>query len=200
MSAASRLGPFGTSAGAVGLRELRRGDGQQWRRIRIADESSLRAWDVSSPLSWQQRHTPRAWREHRRHLLAARDRGECLVYAITVDDAFAGQLTFGAMTRGALRSGWVGYWVDSRLHGRGVATAALALGIDAYFADGMHRVEATIAPANVASRRVVEHLGFRHEGLLRRYLDIDGDWRDHDLYALTVEDLPEGALTRISRR
>ena len=57
---------------------------------------------------------------------------------------------------------------------------------------GMHRLEATIAPENVASRAVVGHLGFREEGLLRRYLDIAGGWKDHLLYALTAEEVSGG--------
>ena len=58
-----------------------------------------------------------------------------------------------------------------------------------FFVVGLHRVEASIRPENHASRRVVEKLGFREEGLRRRYLHIDGAWRDHLCYALTVEDV-----------
>jgi ribosomal-protein-alanine N-acetyltransferase len=57
---------------------------------------------------------------------------------------------------------------------------------------GLHRLEATIAPENLASRAVVGHLGFREEGLLRRYLDIAGGWKDHLLYALTAEEVTGG--------
>ena len=72
-----------------------------------------------------------------------------------------------------------------------MATGAVALAVAHLFGPvGLHRVEATIAPENLASRAVVGHLGFRQEGLLRRYLDINGAWRDHLLFALTVEDLP----------
>ena len=56
--------------------------------------------------------------------------------------------------------------------------------------------EADIRPENVPSQRLVERLGFQQEGLLRRYLDIDGDWRDHLAYALLAEDLPGGVLAR----
>ena len=57
-------------------------------------------------------------------------------------------------------------------------------------------MQADIRPENVPSQRLVERLSFRQEGLLRRYLDIDGDWRDHLAYALLAEDLPEGVLAR----
>ena len=55
-------------------------------------------------------------------------------------------------------------------------------------------MQADIRPENLPSQRLVERLGFRQEGLLRRYLDIDGDWRDHLAYALLAEDLPGGVL------
>ena len=51
-----------------------------------------------------------------------------LPYAIEVNGVFCGQLTIGNVTHGALRSAWIGYWVSSAVTGRGVATAALALG------------------------------------------------------------------------
>jgi ribosomal-protein-alanine N-acetyltransferase len=61
---------------------------------------------------------------------------------------------------------------------------------------GLHRLEANVRPGNVASRRVVAKLGFREEGMRRRYLFIDGEYRDHITYALLSEDAPEGALRR----
>ena len=61
---------------------------------------------------------------------------------------------------------------------------------------GLHRLEASVRPENHASRRVVEKLGFRDEGLRRRQLHIDGAWRDHLCYALTVEEVPDRLMTR----
>jgi len=194
------LGPVAADLGAVSLRPLHRRDGEAWRTIRLRDEKLLRPWDVTSSQSWAARHTRAEWRRHRRQLRQATQRGEALTFAIVVEDRFAGQLTFGGIQRGALRSGWVGYWVDSELSGHGVATIALALAVDyAFRSAGLHRIEATIAPANVASQKVVEHLGFRREGLLKRYLDIDGGWRDHLLYGITAEDA-SGGLESLMRR
>lgn len=192
------LGPIPSRAGEVALRPLLRSDADAWCSIRIRDEQYLRPWDVTSPLTWQRRHTRGEWRRHRTQLRAATLRREALAFAIVVDEKFAGQVTFGGIQRGALQSGWVGYWVDSRLHGRGVATAAVALAVDHAFAsEGLHRVEATIAPANLASQKVVAHLHFRQEGLLRRYLDIDGGWRDHLLFALTAGEVPGGLVASL---
>ena len=73
---------------------------------------------------------------------------------------------------------------------------ALALAVDhAFTAGGLHRIEVNIRPENTAIRRVVEKLGFREEAYHPRYLHIDGAWRDHIGYALTIEDVAaEGGL------
>jgi ribosomal-protein-alanine N-acetyltransferase len=57
-------------------------------------------------------------------------------------------------------------------------------------------MEICIRPENTPSLRVVEKLGFRYEGLRRRYIHINGDWRDHFCFALTVDELPQGVLRR----
>ena len=124
-----------------------------------------------------------------------------LPYVIEVDGRFAGQLTVGNVTRGALRSGWIGYWVASEFTGGGVATGALALGLDHCFGPvKLHRVEATVRPENVASRKVLAKVGFREEGLLKRYLDVDGGWRDHLLVAMTVEEVEGSVSARLVRQ
>ena len=124
-----------------------------------------------------------------------------LPYVIEVDGVFRGQLTIGNVTRGSLCSAWIGYWVSSEVTGGGVATGALALGLDHCFGPvGLHRVEATVRPENVASRRVLAKAGFREEGLLKRYLNVDGDWRDHLLVALTIEDVDGSVVSALVRR
>ena len=121
-----------------------------------------------------------------------------LPYVIEVDGRFRGQLTIGNVTHGALKSAWIGYWVSSAISGGGVATGALALGIDHCFGPvTLHRVEATVRPENSASRRVLAKVGFREEGMLRRYLDVDGAWRDHLLVAITTEEVVGSAAARL---
>ncbi|MCP2271709.1 Acetyltransferase (GNAT) domain-containing protein [Actinokineospora diospyrosa] len=121
-----------------------------------------------------------------------------LPFVITVDGQFAGQVTVGNVIRGSLCSAWVGYWVAADTVGGGVATAATAMVVDhCFIAAGLHRVEATVRPENAASLRVLEKLGFRHEGLFRRYLDVAGAWRDHLCLAVTTEDIPTGLVSRL---
>jgi len=90
--------------------------------------------------------------------------------------------------------------VAKAVTGGGVATAALALGVDHGLGPVMlHRIEATVRPENAASRAVLAKVGFREEGLLRRYLEVDGAWRDHLLVAITVEELEGSATSRLVR-
>ena len=108
-----------------------------------------------------------------------------------------GQLTVGSIIWGSARSAQVGYWIDEAVAGRGVTPTALAMAVDhCFMVVGLHRVEASIRPENHASRRVVEKLGFREEGIRRRHLHIDGAWRDHLCYALSVEDVQGGLMPR----
>jgi ribosomal-protein-alanine N-acetyltransferase len=123
--------------------------------------------------------------------------GEALPWALTYDNRFAGQVTVAGISRGSAQSAQVGYWVDEAVAGRGVVPTAVALAVDHCFTvAGLHRIEVNVRPENAASLRVVEKLGFRPEGRRLRYLHIDGAWRDHLSFALTVEDVPEGLLAR----
>lgn len=146
-------------------------------------------------MAWSVRHTPAAYRAMRRSVARRARSGGSLPFAVRVEGRLAGQVTVDNVVRGALRSGSLGYWIDRGVAGRGMASLAVALVCDHAFGPaGLHRLQADIRPENQPSQRLVERLGFRREGLLRRYLDIDGDWRDHLSYALLAEDLPGGVL------
>ena len=141
------------------------------------------------------RHTPAAYRAMRRSVTRRARSGSSLPFAVRVEGRLAGQVTVDNVVRGAQRPGSLGYWIDRGAAGRGMASLAVALVCDhAFGAAGLHRLQADIRPENLPSQRLVERLGFRREGLLRRYLDIDGDWRDHLSYALLAEDTPGGVL------
>ena len=194
------VGPLRVSAGVVRLRQVRLRDAGQWSRARLADQAHLEPWEPTTDVSWQARHSISAWPSVCSGLRSEARRGRMLPYAIELDGQFAGQLTIGNVTHGALRSAWIGYWVVSAVTGGGVATGALALGLDHCFGPVMlHRVEATVRPENVASRAVLAKVGFREEGLLRRYLEVDGAWRDHLLVAITREELNGSATSALVR-
>lgn len=187
--------PAKLAEGPVGLRPLRTRDAAAWREVRLRNAEWLRPWEPTNPEApfFKTGLGPyigmaRAMRREARHGLA-------LPWVVTYEGRFAGQLTVGGIIWGSARAGQVGYWIDQEVAGRGVTPTALALAVDhCFFTVGLHRIEANIRPENTASRRVVDKLGFRQEGIRRRHLHIDGAWRDHVCYALTVEDVPAGLL------
>lgn len=132
-----------------------------------------------------------------RSLLAGARAGTGLPFIIETDGRLAGQLNVSGMTYGSLASATIGYWVGAGFAGRGLTPTAVALATDhVFFTVGLHRMEICIRPENAPSLRVVEKLGFRYEGLRRRYIHINGDWRDHFCFGLTVEEVPQGVLQR----
>jgi ribosomal-protein-alanine N-acetyltransferase len=183
--------------GPVELHPPRRRDAEEWSRVRLANEAWLAPWEPTAVGPWAARHTPTAYRAMRRAVLRRAAMGLSLPFVVRVEGRLAGQVTIDNVVRGALRSGNLGYWVDRAVAGRGMASLAVALVCDHAFGPArLHRLQADIRPENGPSRRLVHRLGFRHEGLLRRYLDIDGDWRDHDTFALLAEDAPGGVVDR----
>lgn len=164
----------------------------------MRDRQHLESWEPTAPGSWADRNTTLAWPAQWSTLRALARRGMSLPFVITVDGAFAGQITVGNVVRGSLCSAWIGYWVASHATSGGVATAAVGLVVDHCFtAAGLHRLEATVRPENVASIRVLAKLCFRQEGVFLRYLDVAGGWRDHLCFALTTEDVPNGLVSRL---
>jgi ribosomal-protein-alanine N-acetyltransferase len=184
----------------VGLRPLRLRDAGRWSQLRLRNEAWLAPWEPSSPYPWAQRHTRSAYRSMVTVLRGQARAGMALPFGILYDDVLVGQLTVSNIVRGVLRSGHAGYWIGEEHAGRGVTTTALALVVDHCFGPvGLHRVQADIRPENLASRRVVDKLGFRQEAYYLRYLDIDGAYRDHLGFAVTAEDVPGGLVRRLPR-
>jgi ribosomal-protein-alanine N-acetyltransferase len=111
------------------------------------------------------------------------------LYGIVDEQALAGTIALSNVVRGIFDSATVGYWVDERRNGRGLATAAVAAIVDLGFGElGLHRLEAATLVENVASQRVLEKNRFTLIGLAPRYLRIAGAWRDHLVFQRTLED------------
>ena len=184
----------------VSLRPVRAKDAAIWRDTRVRNAAWLRAWEPTNPETPLYRSSLGPYVSMARTMRREARQGLTVPWVVTYGGQFAGQLTVGSIVWGSARSAQVGYWIDEAYAGRGVIPTALAMAMDhCLFAIGLHRVEATIRPENHASRRVVEKLGFREEGLRRRSLHIDGAWRDHLCYAMTVEDAAGGLMTRWRR-
>lgn len=132
--------------------------------------------------------------DHRRYLAYVRTRRRNDQWGVLVratdDRRLVGVININNIVRGGFRSGALGYYAFAGGEGRGLMTEALArvldLALDPDELD-LHRLEANIQPANEASTRLVKGLGFRHEGFSPALLFIDGDWRDHDRWAITAD-------------
>jgi ribosomal-protein-alanine N-acetyltransferase len=183
--------------GDVTLRPLRLRDARAWRAVRRRNAAWLQPWDATVPPGVAER--PATFRGLVTRLNRAARQGLGMPFAVEVDGRFVGQVTVNNIVRGSAQFASIGYWLDRDVAGRGIMPTAVALVIDHCFRSaGLHRIEVCIRPENSNSLRVVEKLGLREIGYAPRFLHIDGAWRDHRVYAVTVEECPEGMLARLS--
>ena len=175
------LDPADPPAGArVRLRVLERADREAF--LDLANESR----DLHHPWTYPPER-PDQFEE-----LYARSRREdfvCLVARLLDTDEIAGVFTVSQIFRGAFQSAYLGYYANVRHARQGYMREALAQVVDHAFGPlALHRIEANIQPGNQPSIALARGAGFRLEGFSPRYLLIGGQWRDHERYALTVED------------
>jgi ribosomal-protein-alanine N-acetyltransferase len=180
----------------VVLRPLAHRDREAWRRVRARNVAWLTPWDATAPS--RAAAQPRSFASMVRQLRREARAGRQLPFAVEYDGRFVGQLTVSNIVRGSAQYASVGYWIDEAYAGRGIITRAVAMAIDHCFSTvGLHRIEVAIRPENTSSLRVVEKLGIKEIGYAPRYLHIDGDWRDHKLFAITREEAPRGLVRRL---
>ena len=179
--------------GDVTLRPIRARDAKPLERVLLANRGWLRQWEATFPGGASFIDT----RGSIRNLLAHARAGHALPFVIESDGDLVGQLNVSSITFGSLSSATIGYWVAQEVAGRGITPTAVALATDYCFdVLRLHRMEICIRPENAPSLRVVEKLGFRYEGLRRRFIHINGEWRDHFAFALVTEEVPRGVLRR----
>lgn len=175
----------------IKLRVAKIRDAKELERIILGNRDWLRPWEATNP------HAPNSFdvKAQLRGLLRQLSDESGMPFVIEVQGKLQGQLNVANVMYGSVSSAVLGYWVSPEVAGRGVMPTAVALVTD-YLMDqvGLHRVEINIRPENLASLRVIQKLGFRYEGLKQRYIHINGDWRDHYVFALTKEELPEGLM------
>lgn len=187
--------PVTLSHGKVQLRPFERSDATRWSRVRVANESWLAHWEPLSGVPWRTANSPAGFKAMYRDLRRSAKDGLAWPFAVCYDGLLVGGMTVGNIVRRAFCSAHVGYWIDQEHAGRGIAPTALALICDHAFTSGaLHRIEVNIQPHNGPSRRVVEKLQFREEAHYKSYLYINGGWRDHIGYSMTVEDVTGGGV------
>lgn len=176
------------TGGRVRLRLPLAGDYRAWAALRSESRAFLEPWEPS----WADDELDyAAWRQRLTRYRADFAQGASVPFFIfekTSGDLLGG-ITLGSIRRGVSQCGHLGYWIGERYAGRGYMFEAVQAVTRHAFDDlGLHRVEAACIPGNVRSTRVLEKAGFRPEGTLRSYLKINGQWRDHCLYARISSD------------
>lgn len=180
----------------VTIRVLRMRDAKILEKLILGNRDWLRPWEATNPEAPSSFDIKGMVRGLIRNMRA--EQGLPLV--IEVDGKVVGQLNVANILFGSVSSAVIGYWIIPEVAGRGITTTAVALTIDYLLTDyGLHRAEIDIRPENAASLRIVEKLGLRYEGLKQRYIHINGDWRDHYIFAITVEELGSGLLRRLQK-
>lgn len=187
---------FALTHGDVKLRVAKLRDSRALEKLILGNREWLRPWEATNP------NAPNSFdvRAQLRGLIRQLDDQSGIPFVIEVDGIVAGQLNVANILYGSVSSAVLGYWIAPQVAGRGVTPLAVALVTDYLMNQtGLHRVEIDVRPENKASLRVIEKLGFRFEGTKERYIHINGDWRDHYIFALTREEISDGLLNMYLR-
>ena len=188
---------FALTHGDVKLRIAKMRDAKALEKLILGNREWLRPWEATNP------GAPNSFdvRSQLRGLIRQLDDQSGMPFVIEVQGVVQGQLNVANIMYGSVSSAVIGYWVSPEVAGKGVTPTSVALVTDYLMNQvGLHRVEIDVRPENTASLRVVEKLGFRYEGLKQRYIHINGDWRDHYIFALTAGEVPDGLLNRFLRK
>lgn len=176
------------TGGGVILRYPEARDYQDWADLRSASRAFLTPWEPT----WADDELSRARFRTRikRYAEEVRDgKGYAFFTFRESDGALVGGLSLTRVHLGVSQSVTMGYWSGAAFAQQGYTRAAARLAVRfAFEALNLHRVEAACQPDNDASRRLLEAIGFKLEGQARAYLKIDGDWRDHLLFAIIKGD------------
>jgi len=175
------------------LRSLESGDFQKWQEVRRRNAEWLTRWEPRRlPGTADVVEDAQAFRVRCSARQRDRQLGTGYGLGMFVDGEFAGEINVNSVQRGPFQSCYIGYWIDQAKAGNGYTPEGVVVVMRYAFEElHLHRVQAAIVPRNTASRRVVEKLELREEGLAERYLEIDGVWEDHIRYAMTSEEWAE---------
>lgn len=178
-----RRRPIRLEAERIVLRLPMHSDFNAWTALRAESRDFLTPWE---PV-WSRDHLSRKSFTNRVHWAARAARaGTGFPFFITrrADGALLGAVTLDNVRRGPAQSATVGYWIGQPHARQGYMREALGVLVHYAFTTlDLSRIEAACLPENAASRGVLEQSGFKYEGVAQSYLQIDGRWRNHVLYA-----------------
>ena len=172
----------------VFLRPPKRRDALKWQKLRMSSKSFLVPWEPSWDAS---SCTRRAYLRYFKNsnYLANMDRAYSFLIFKTDDKTLLGGINIGNVRRGVSQSASLGYWIGEKYSRNGYMKEALKILIPSLFVDlRLNRIEAATLEENIASKNLLKKIGFKKEGVLRKYLKINGTWRDHILYGLLEND------------
>ena len=158
-------------------------DWQAWAELRTASRDFFVPWE---PAWASDAHTRAAYRRRLRHQQRDASNDVCYSYFLVrrSDDVLMGGITLSNIQRGVAQSCGVGYWIGEPYARDGYMTEGLKCVLGHCFSSlGLHRIEAACMPNNDASQALLRRCGFRRKGYARKYLKINGAWRDHLLFA-----------------
>ena len=180
LRAVSRSGP-------LLLRHPRWADFEAWSRLRENSRAALQRWEPD----WNEAHFER--RSYKARLGAYRrlaNAGTAFPFHVFAGgETLVGAVNLSDIRRHIASSAQVGYWIGTEHARRGYGQAAVEAVVRFAFDQiGLHRLEAAVQPGNAPSIGLLERAGFRAEGVARGYLRVDGQWRDHRIYARLSSD------------
>jgi len=172
------------------LRPLTAADWPQWSEVRRRNEQWLTPWEPARPANLLD---PTRDRDAFASRCSARDRdrqtGIAFGFGVFIGADFAGEINVNGIVRGAQQSATIGYWIDRDKAGhRYIAEGVVTLARFCFEQLHLHRLEICIVPRNHNSRRVMDVLAIREEGVALRFLEINGVWEDHVRYGITAEE------------
>jgi len=171
------------------LRPPKRRDAMKWQKLRLSSKSFLTPWEPSWDASSCSRRAYMRFLKNSSYL-ANMDRAYSFLIFKFDDKALIGGINVGNIRRGASQSASMGYWIGKQYTRKGYMNEALNILIPSLFIDlRLNRIEAATLHENIASRNLLKKIGFKKEGELRNYLQINGVWRNHIMYSLLETDL-----------
>jgi ribosomal-protein-alanine N-acetyltransferase len=179
------------------LRPLGFRDRRAWLKIRDNNKNWFKEWEATLPS--ESNLSPASFYQVVKNLRDEARSLRALPFVITVGGSLAGQVTVANINYGSTRSAYIGYWIGEEFAGRGYTPLAVAMAIDHCFKSlKLHRIEIAIRPENIKSLRVVEKLGLRSEGARPKFLHINGEWRDHLIFAINEDEITGSLVSKLT--
>jgi len=170
------------------LRTPQHGDFRGWSALRVASRDYLTQWEPA----WAEDHLSRKAFTNRVYWAQRSINGGTALPLFLIrrsDDTLLGAITLDNIRRGPAQAGTLGYWTGQPFARMGYMREAIeAVVHQAFNRLDLSRIEAACLPSNKASRGLLEKSGFKYEGVAQSYLQINGRWRTHVLYAALRSD------------